>query len=53
MSLSVQNKFETLNLKFTVDILPEKKINMVISDTILFSSIVLEQNHNKKMFQRK
>ena len=31
MSLSVQNKFETLNLKFTVDIVPEKKINMVIT----------------------
>ena len=27
MSLSVQNKFETLNLKFSVDIVPEKKIN--------------------------
>lgn len=31
MSLSVQNKFETLNLKFTVDIMPGKKLNMVIN----------------------
>ena len=50
MSLSVQNKFETLNLKFTVDIVPEKKLIWLLP--VLLQGTVLEQNHNKKMFQR-
>ena len=52
MSLSVQNKFETLDLElFTVDIVPGKKLIWLLA--ILPQGTVLEQNHHKKMFQRK